>query len=151
MADSTNSQIGSKGELNYWNALGSPDPGYEPMGFVRSIQGIGVTKPEVESTTLDDDAVRRIGGLKDGKEVTIVLTLNAETLAKVEGFLDANEEIELQYRIAAPTSQDRYFAFFPLDYDHGTIAASTLMELTLKGRISGPISAIDPHGDSSPA
>jgi hypothetical protein len=146
MADSTNAQIGSLVTLDYWAVVESP-PAYSPLGKVRSIAGVGVNAPEVESTTLDSTGVDRIAGLEDGKQVTIVLTTTAASLAVAE----ANHKLPMDLRllIPAPTSRTRYFTIILLDYDLGTITASGLMELTLQGRITGGRpTPQDPHGTS---
>lgn len=145
MADSSNAQIGSQVALSYWNTLASP-PAYAAIGQVRSVGGIGVNKPEVESTDLDSEGVERIGGLPDGKEVSIVVTTNATNLPLVEGWVDGDEAIDLKVQIPSPTNKTRYFSILPLDYEHSAITPSGLMELTLKGRITGGSpSQTNPH------
>lgn len=135
-ADSTNAQIGSLSSLFYWNATASP-AAYQTLGKVRSIQGVGVNKTEVDSTTLDSTGVDRIGGLPDGKQITIVLTLTAASLLLVEGFLNSTASIDLKLTTPAPSSTSRYFSMLPLDYDRGTMTASGLLEITLQGRMTG--------------
>ena len=145
MANNTNSQIGSQTEIAFWKTLLSP-PAYEVLGQVISIGGIGVMKPEVPSTTLESTGVERIGGLPDGKEVSIVVTTNATNLPLFEGWVNGSEAIDLRVAIPEPTNQTRYFSILPLDYDMGTITPSGLMDITLKGRITGGApSPTDPH------
>lgn len=140
MADSTLAQIGSETTLFYKNAA-SP-PVYVNLGPIRSIAGVGVTRSEVESTTLDSDAIERIGGLPDGKQVTIVFTTGSAILALLEGFVTAGTAIRLKIVTPAPMSATRFFDFVPLDYDWGSIAPNTLMEVSLMGRITGTISSV---------
>lgn len=139
MANNTNSQIGSQVALAYGN--GASPQVYTSLGPVRSIAGIGLTRPEVDSTTLDSTAVERIGGLQDGKQVTIVFTAANANAQLIKGFVDAGTAIRLRVTFPSPLNESRYFNIIPLDYDHGTITASGLLELTLMGRITGAISA----------
>lgn len=137
MADATLAQIGSQVTLSSYND-DSP-PVFTNLGPIRSIAGIGVARPEVESTTLDSLAVERIGGLPDGKQVTIVFTMATSNLTVIEGFVNDGDPVNLRVTFPAPLSTSRYFTIAPLDFDYGTIQPSGLVEITLIGRISGPI------------
>lgn len=146
MADETNAQIGAGTTLSYWDTDVSPDA-YTPLGPIRNIQGVGVDRPEVDSTTLDSTAVERIGGLPDGKEVTITFTTGSsnDILDDIRAFVDAAAALDLKLALAAPASETLYFSIIPLGYDLGTIAPNDLIEVTMRGRITGDISATDPH------
>lgn len=144
-ADSSNAQIGSQVALSYWNAAASP-PAYQTIGKVRTLDGIGVAKPEVDSTTLDSTGVERIGGLPDGEQVTIVFTTTQATMEKLEQFLASTSSIDLKVVWPSPTNVTRYFALLPLKYNHNSMAASNLLEMTLQGRMTGAApSSTNPH------
>jgi hypothetical protein len=146
MADSTNAQIGATVDLYYWDTSVSPDA-YTALGQIRSISGIGVDKPEVDSTTLDSTAVERIGGLPDGKQASIVFTSGVSNgnLDKIRGWVAGTSEVDLKLVIGAPATETLYFSIIPLGYDLGTIQPNNLIEVTLTGRITGDIVATDPH------
>lgn len=144
MADSNNAQIGSQVTLQYWNTSASPDV-WATLGKVRQIQGIGTEKPEVDSTTLDSTAVERIGGLPDGKQVTVTLTTTAAVMAILEGFTAGTDNIDFKIFFPSPINLTRYFTLTPLGYDHGTVQPSGLLEISLMGRISGSISGTPSH------
>lgn len=138
MADSTLAQTGSAVTLHY--AVGSPIV-WTNLGPIRSIAGIGQSRPEVDSTTLDSTAVERIGGLPDGKQVTVVFTTATSNHDLIEGFVTAGTPIQLRVVFPTPVTETRYFYMVPLDYDRGSITPGGLMETTLMGRITGSISA----------
>jgi hypothetical protein len=143
MADSTNSQIGSGVTLAYWG--GSPAT-YTDLGPVRSINGIGVTNPEVDSTTLSSSIEETIAGLPKGKTVTIVFTTSNANHDVVEAFATAKAPVQLRVAFPAPLTKTRYFTITPLDFDEGTITPSGLLEMTLQGRITGTApTAVNPH------
>lgn len=146
MADSTNAQIGVTATLSYWNTAASPDAWAE-LGQIRQITGIGVTKAEVDSTTLDSDAVEYIGGLASGDQVSITLTSGSANgnLDLITGWVDGTTEIDFKIALAAPATETRYFSLTPLHYDFGTIAPSGLIEPVFSGRITGGISATPSH------
>lgn len=143
MANSSNAQIGSQTVLAAYDLTASPNH-YSTVGYVRSISGVGAMKPEVDSTTLDSTAVERIGGLPDGKEVTVVLTTTSTIITTVEGWLAQTEEVQFRLTIPSPASVTRYFSLIVLDYEHSQITPSGLMELTFKGRITGSIATVEP-------
>lgn len=144
MADRNNAQIGAGVQLLYWDEVTSPNV-YSALGKVRSINGIGVSRPEVGSTTLESTAEERIAGLPDGKQVTIVLTTTGPAIELVELFRDL-DVVDLKLVIPAPATKTRYFSIVPLDDDLGTITANALQEITIQGRITGAIASTDPHG-----
>lgn len=137
MADATLAQTGSAATLHY--AVGSPIV-WTNLGPIRSISGIGASRSEVDSTTLDSTAVERIGGLPDGKQVSIVFTTATSNHDLIEGFVTAGTTIQLRIVFPAPLTETRYFYVVPLDYDRGTIAPGQLQETTFMGRITGSIS-----------
>jgi len=138
MADDTKAQIGQYTELAYSDDASPPQ--FTDLGAIRSIAGVGVARSEVDSTTLDSDAVERIGGMKDGKQITIVFTTRSVVMELLEDWLAAADAKRLRLTFPAPTSEVRYFDFVPLDYDLGTITPNGLQETTLMGRITGDIS-----------
>lgn len=146
MSDSANAQIGAGVSLGYADDLESPIE-YTPLANIRSIQGVGSMKPEVESTTLDSLAVERIKGLADGKEVTIVLTTTSAGKTLIEGWYASVDPIHLRLSWPAPSSITRYFDLTVLDIDDGTITPSGLCEQTVKGRITGPITSVAPAAE----
>jgi hypothetical protein len=145
MADATRAQIGAQTTLSYWDTVASPAE-YAELGPVRSIAGLGASRPEVDSTTLDSEAVERIGGLPDGKTLTITFAAAAENSDLVEGWVNDGDPLTLKIEFPAPLNETRYCDIVPLDFDYGTISASGLIELTLSGRITGAISSTDPNG-----
>lgn len=144
MADSNNAQIGSQVTFSFWDTSLSPDA-WAALGKVRSINGMGVDLPEVDSTTLDSTAVERIAGLPDGKEMSIVLTLTATSLAAIEAICAARTPIDCRIVFPSPASLSRYFSLTPRGYDKGTITPSGLVEVTFNGRITAAISSTDSH------
>jgi hypothetical protein len=147
MATSTNAQIGAGVVLSYWDTVASSPAAFAVLGKIRSIAGIGVNKPEVDSTTLDSTAVERIGGLPDGKQVTIVLTTGATntTMDLIEGWVNGTTAIDFKLAIPSPATETRYFSLILLDWDLGTISPSNLVEVTLQGRITGSVSSTNSH------
>lgn len=146
MADSTTAQIGATVDLAFWDTSQSPDA-YTDLGQVRSIAGVGSTKPEVDSTTLDSTAVERISGLPDGDSVTIVFTTGATNtnLDRIRGWQSGSSEVDYKLTLGAPATEILYFSLIPLHFDLGTIQPSNLVEVTFQGRITGSISSTDPH------
>lgn len=144
MADSTNAQIGSQTKLYFWDTSLSPDA-YGQLVNVRQFGEIGSDSPEVDSTDLDSTGVQRIPGLPDGKEISILSVANSTTLPKIESIFDAGLNIDIKAVFPAPMSTTRYFAFTPLGFAINTVTPSGLIEVTLRGRISGSITTVDPH------
>lgn len=146
MADSTTAQIGATVDLAYWNTALSPDA-YSDLGQIRSINGVGVTKPEVDSTTLDSTAMEYIGGLENGDTCTIVFTTGAANtnIDRIRGWLTAAVEVDFRLTANSPATEVLYFSVTPLHFDLGNIQPNNLLELTFSGRITGGISATDPH------
>lgn len=146
MAGTTNAQIGAGVTLSYWDTAVSPDA-FTALGQIRSISGVGVGKPEVDSTTLESAAVERISGLPDGKQVSIVFTSGASNgnLDLIRGWVNGTTNIDLKLAIPAPATETLYFTLVPLDYDLGSIEPSGLIEMTLMGRITGTVSATSSH------
>lgn len=134
MADATEAQIGSQSTLAYWG--GSP-VAWTNLGPIRSITGIGVTRTEKESTTLESTGIERIGGLPDGKQVTITFTTANGNHDVIEAFVNDGDPIDLRVVIPPPLDKTRYFTIQPLDYDEGDISPDDLLEMTLMGRITG--------------
>lgn len=143
-AGSSQAQIGAGVSLSYWNTAASPDA-WALLGNVRSIQGVGTKKPEVDSTTLDSTAVERIGGLPDGQEVSITVTTTATAMTLFEGWIAGTSNIDLKLIFPTPATSTRYFTIAPLGFDHGTIQPSGLCEIVVTGRISGAISSTPSH------
>jgi hypothetical protein len=144
-ADSTEAQIGAGVAVAYWDVTQSPDA-YTTIGNIRTVAGIGAMNPEVDSTTLDSPGVERIGGLSDGKEVTIVMVNNAANLLLVEAWIAAKAVLDVRVTKPAPSSNVRYFSVLSLDYDEGTISPQGLLEINFKTRITGGNpSPTDPH------
>jgi len=146
MADVTNAQIGATVDLHYWNTAASPDA-YAALGQIRSISGIGVDKPEVDSTTLDSTSMEYISGLANGKQASIVFTTGAANgnLDLIRGWVDGSDNIDYKIVLNAPATETLFFTLTPLGYDLGTIQPNNLIEVTLTGRITGDIVATDPH------
>lgn len=144
MATSANAQIGSGVTLTFYDTALSPAV-YTTLGKVRNIGGYGQELPEVDSTTLDSQAVERIAGLRDGREVSIVLTFTAATQAKIESLCGSETPKDFKLVFPSPGALTRYFTLTPRGYEIPTIVASGLLETTFTGRISGAISATDPH------
>lgn len=146
MADSTTAQIGATVDLDYWNTAVSPDA-WASLGQIRSIAGVGSTKPEVDSTTLDSTAVERISGLPDGDSVTIVFTTGATNtnVDRIIGWQQGTAEIDFKLTLGSPATEVLYFSLIPLHFDFGTIQPSNLVEVTFTGRITGDISATPSH------
>lgn len=138
MANSNFAQTGTQVTLHY--AVGSPIV-WTTLGKIRSIAGVGMGRPEVDSTTLDSTAVERIGGLPDGKTVTIVFTTATDSHDLIESLVTTGTAIQLRLVFPAPVTETRYFYITPLDYDRGSITPDGLMETTMMGRITGSISA----------
>src|SRR2546428_11961978 len=113
MADQTNAQIGSGVQLAHFDGAA-----YTPLGNVRSINGIGVVRAEVDSTTLEDAAVKRIPGIRDGKQVTMMFTTGAAngTVDLVRGFVDSPTDIDFRLTLPAPAGEVLYFTLVPLDW-----------------------------------
>lgn len=146
MADSTTAQIGATVDLAYWNTALSPDA-WSDLGQIRSINGVGVTKPEIDSTTLDSTAVQYIGGLQDGDNCTVVFTTGAANtnIDRIKGWVDGTTGIDFRITINAPATETLYFSITPLHYDFGNIQPNNLLEMSFSGRISGGISATPSH------
>lgn len=146
MADSTTAQIGATVDLAFWDTSLSPDA-WTDLGQIRSINGVGVTKSEVDSTTLDSTAVERIGGLPDGDQVTIVFTTGAANthVDQIIAWVDGTSEVDYKITLGTPATEVLYWSLIPLHYDLGTIQPSNLVEISLQGRITGGISATPSH------
>lgn len=145
MADSTTAQIGSQSEFEYWDTNASPDA-WAPLGLVRTMDPYGADLPEVNSTTLDSDEEEFIPGLPMGKELSITLTLTADSLARVER-INTPPTVNIDVRVIypAPTSQTRYFSVTPRGFDGPVHTPSGLMEITFKGRRTGAASVTPSH------
>ncbi len=146
MADSTTAQIGATVDLAFWDTAVSPDA-WADLGQVRSINGVGVTKQEVDSTTLDSTAVERIGGLPDGDEVTITFTTGATNthIDRTLGWANGTTSIDFKLTINAPATETLYFSVFPLHMGIPTIQPNDLLEIEFSGRITGGLSATPSH------
>jgi hypothetical protein len=142
MADQTKAQIGSGVELAYWSGTA-----WTTLGNIRSINGIGVARTEVDSTTLEDAAVNRIPGIRDGKQVTITFTTGAPngTITLVSGWVDTSTDIDYRLTLPAPASEVRYFTLVPMDYTFSAIDANKLIEMSFVGRITGPVTSVATH------
>ena len=147
MADSTTAQIGATVDLAYWDTVVASPPAWADLGQIRSIAGVGVTKPEVDSTTLDSTSVERISGLSDGDQVTIVFTTGATNtnIDRIKGWVDGTSEVDYKLTINSPATETLYFSIIPLHYDFGTIQPSNLVEISFQGRVTGGISATPSH------
>lgn len=144
MADSTKAQIGSRTTLSYFNTAVSPAV-WATIGNVKSFGDIGSDRPEVDSTDLDSLAVERIGGLPDGKEVSITAMGNSTTMALFETLYNSGATVDFRETFPAPLSTSRYFSLFPLGNSQSTITPSGLVEVTLRGRITGAIVTAPTH------
>lgn len=144
MADATLAQIGSETTLSYWNLAASPDA-WVDLGPIRTISGVGVERPEVESTTLDSTSVERIGGLRDGKEMTITFTAATTSMLLIISFVDDGDPLDLKLTFPAPLSDSLYLTITPLSYEFSEIGPSDLIEIELGGRITGDITDIATH------
>jgi len=142
MADQTQAQIGSKSELAHWNGTA-----WTALGNVRSISGIGVARSEVDTTTLEDDAMSRIPGLRDGKQVTIAFTTGAATgtIPLVRGWVDNALDVDFRFTLPAPASDVQYFTLVPLDYTFSAIDAAKVVEISFVGRITGAVTTTASH------
>lgn len=143
MADSTKAQIGSKTVLSYWNA-GTP-PAYVPIANVAQFGEVGADKPEVDSTDLDSSGVERIGGLTDGKEITITCQANTITVPLIKQLYDDAQTITLKVQFPTPLAMTYFFGFIPLGFSLGTITPSGIVQVAMRGRISGDITETDPE------
>src|SRR5262245_2395380 len=144
MATSANAQIGSLTTLSFWDTDLTPDA-WVAIANIRQFGEVGADKPEVDSTDLDSTGVERIGGLTDGKEISIVCVGNSTTLAQFEEFYNEGSTLDLKATFPTPLSTSRYFSLTPLGFSLGTITPSGLIEVTLRGRISGSISSVASH------
>lgn len=145
MADNTTAQIGSQTTLRIWNTYTVSPPAWSAPGKIRSINGYGEDLPEVESTTLDDQAVARIAGLPDGTEMNIVMTLTSATLTLIEAIDAAKTNFDVELDIPAPTNEARYFSLTPRGFTINSITPSGLIEITLNARRSGPSTDTPTH------
>jgi hypothetical protein len=136
MATSANAQIGKGSTLSFWDTINSSPAAWQTLGKVRNFSGIGVTNPEVNSTTLDSTSEDYIAGMPNGKEFQAVLTLTAASLAILETLVNAGAVVDFRVVRPAPMSTSRYFSVTSLDYDEGTTAPGGLLEVTFKGRIT---------------
>src|SRR5262245_39910725 len=123
MATSAQAQIGSKVQFKIYNTAASPSA-YDAIGYVRSINGFGVEKPKVNSTTLDSDAEEYIPGVADGKEMTIVFVSNSDTLTEIEALIAGTGNKQCVIIWPTPMSVSRFFSLTPQGYEHGTITPS---------------------------
>lgn len=144
MADSTTAQIGSQSTWSYWDTAVSP-PAWAAMGLVRTMDPYGADIAEVNSTTLDDDEEMFIPGLPMGKELSVTMTLTANSLSRIEAITAAKVNIDVRVVYPAPTSQSRYFTVTPRGFDGPVTTPSGLMEITFKGRRSGSASSTPTH------
>src|SRR5215510_7764692 len=96
----TNAQIGSKTTLSF--------DGTE-LAEYKSIDGVGLKRPEVDVTHLQSDAVERIGGLPDGETVNIMFNLIADNFAPVKAFVDAGDLVNIAIGFPAPLSTNVTF------------------------------------------
>jgi hypothetical protein len=144
MADATLAQIGSETTLSYWNVAASPDA-WASLGPIRTISGVGVERPEVESTTLDSTSVERIGGLRDGKEVTVTFTAATTSMLLIISFVDDGDPLDLKLTFPTPLNDSLYLTLTPLSYEFSEIGPSDLIEIELGGRITGDITDVATH------
>lgn len=144
-ATSANSQHGSLATLHFWDVSLSPDA-WTKFGQVRRFGVLGVDRPEVDVTDLDSTGVERIGGLADGREITIEIYANTTTMPQIESLFSANATIDLKATFPAPLSLTRYFSIAPLGIDQpGQVEPNTPLMVSLRGRISGSISSTPSH------
>lgn len=145
MADKNHAQIGAQTQVNFWDIDVSP-AAYAPLGKVRSVSGLGTTRAEVESTTLDSTAVERISGLPDGQQVTFTVTAASDNFDKIKDlFDDASETVDLAVIFPVPLAKSVYITIAPLKFEFTNIQPNTLVEITFMGRITGPVTTTDPH------
>lgn len=145
MADSTTAQIGSQSTWKYWDTAASP-PAWAEMGLVRTMDPYGADLPEVNSTTLDSVEEQFIPGLPMGKELSVTMTVTANSLSRVEAVnAPPTVNIDVWVHYPAPTNQSRYFAVTPRGFDGPVHTPSGLMEITFKGRRSGSASSTPTH------
>lgn len=146
MANTTNAQIGITVDLAYWNTAVSPDA-WADLGQIRSVSGIGITRPRVNTTTLDSTAEDYIPGLQDGKEFSIVFTTGA-TNTNIDRLLTwgaSADNIDFKLTINAPATETLYFSGASIAWEIPTISPGALVEITATGQITGSISATPSH------
>lgn len=146
MADTTNAQIGNTVDLHFWDTSVSPDA-YTELGEIRSINGIGITRPRVNSSTLDSTSEEYIPGLPDGKEASIVFTTGAANtiIDRLRGWGSSSSNVDYKLIINAPATETLYFSLASVAWELGSITPGGLIEITATGQITGDISATDPH------
>lgn len=145
MATSSTSQIGSLTTLHFWSTAASPDA-WVKFGQVKGFGTLGQDRSEVDVTDLDSTAVERIGGLADGREITIEIYANTTTLPQIEALFALNANVDMKATFPAPLTSVRYFTLTPLGIDQpGQVDPNTPLMATLRGRISGSISSTPSH------
>lgn len=145
MATSSTAQTGSLTQLWYWNTAASPDA-WARLTVIKSVGDIGQDRTEVEVSDLDSTAVERIGGLADGREITIEVYANSTTLPLMKTLFDGNVNIDLKIIIPTPAGITYYFTLTPLGVNlPGTVEPNAPLMASLRGRISGSISTTPSH------
>lgn len=144
MADEDNAQIGLGTALSYWNAAASP-PAYEAIGNILSMDPPGVTRPEVESTTLDSDEAEFINGVRTSDQMKVTATLNAVGYALLKNWVNDGDNVEFKLGYAAPASITEYFTGKPLSYKPGSVTPNGLIQVDFTTRVTGGISETNPH------
>lgn len=144
----TKSQRGYGAQLWYSDVDASPFS-YTKLIELVSIAGLGTTRPEIDMTHLEspDDSIERIGGMKDGNNVTLLFNTTVDNIDVVQGLVDDNVNLEWKLvwlSTSGLAAKTRYFRGIPLTFDHGTIDAPSGVRQTMVVRISRAISSVAP-------
>lgn len=137
----SDAKIGAGSELRLSD--GEPTtPVFTKVAEVTQVGEIGQTAPEQDATPIDATAREFIGGLREGN--TVSLTLNwIGTSAQQKELRDGIGTVK-DFEIAWPDNTGAEFALAINSFARGETTAEGIMTANLEGRITGPITWVDP-------
>jgi len=144
----TKSQRGYGAQLWYSSVSASPFS-YTKLIELVSIANLGTTRPEIDMTHLEspDDSIERIGGIKDGNEVTLLFNTTVDNIDIVQGLVD--DSVNLEWKLiwlvtSGLAAKTRYFRAVPLTLNLNTIDAPSGLRQSMTLRISRALSGTAP-------
>lgn len=153
MPEPLDGRIHAMSKLYWRNDALSPDDWDQVEEAIR-IEGLEVTKQEVERTPIDSSSVRRMAGLSDGGTVTITMnrTSTNETLIRTW-----NSMASVSFKLDPPdpdmdnpehADDSLYFSLVPTLKGYGTIEAASPADAIFAGRMDGDIEIVDPFDET---
>lgn len=134
----TLAQIGYLTLLKMGNGL-SPQT-YTTIAEVKSINGFGFTKDELEATHMESPNGYKefVGGMKQGETMTVVCNMTIENAGLTKSTWEAGDNVDFELNLPS-TLPDYDFTLTPLGWHILGLQPNAILEIEMTGRITAAI------------